>query len=180
MLTVLILLLFGGAPAPLPASHVPGVDFIDRPISLQQALRDDWPETGRETGPERRPRSIYALPRPQSTGWIRWDEVVLAGLDGPLAVRTAGPFSARVYWNGALIGEKGVPGPDAASEIAGPIDAVFALPPDLIRERGNRLVMEYSSHHAGYEPMTVIHALRVMPYRADDRRPLRNYLPLSR
>lgn len=170
MFAVLALLLFAGAPAPPPASHVPGVEFADAPLDPETALGQAWPQTSEH--------SIYALPRPQSTGWIRWNDVDLTGLEGPLAVRTAGPFSARLYWNGTLIGMKGVPGENAGAEQAGTIDAVIAIPPELIRAGNNRLEMEYSSHKAGYEPMTIIHALLVMPYRADARRPLRNYVPL--
>ncbi|MBO6728601.1 MAG: LytTR family DNA-binding domain-containing protein [Maricaulis sp.] len=169
LLGVLVVLLGVTPTAPPPASYVPGVNLIDRPLSLAEAETIDWPD-------ER--QSVYTVPAPATIGWLRWSDVALAELDGPLAVRTAGPFSARIYWNGTLIGEKGQPAETADAEIPGQIDAVFSIPPDLIRSSGNTLLMQFSSHRAGYEPMTLVHSLSIIPYRADDRRPLRAYFPL--
>lgn len=169
LLGVLVVLLGVTPTAPPPASYVPGVNLIDRPLSLAEAETINWPD-------ER--QSVYTVPAPATIGWLRWSDVALAELDGPLAVRTAGPFSARIYWNGELIGEKGQPAETADAEIPGQIDAVFSIPPDLIRSSGNTLLMQFSSHRAGYEPMTLVHSLSIIPYRADDRRPLRAYFPL--
>ncbi|WP_412545628.1 LytTR family DNA-binding domain-containing protein [Maricaulis sp. MIT060901] len=169
MLAVLALLVLGTPTAPPPANHATAVHFIDEALDLDQMESASWPE---ET------TSIYRLPAPETLGWVLWRDVELEGLNGPLAVRSAGPFSGRIYWNGVLIGEKGSPAATSRAESPGRIDAVFSIPPDLIRESGNQLLVEFSSHRAGYEPMVILQALAITPYRADDRRPLRAYFPL--
>lgn len=169
MLVVLALLVLVTPTAPPPASHAPAVHFIDEALDLEQVETASWPEEA---------TSIYRLPAPETSGWALWRDVDLAGLNGPLAVRSAGPFSGRIYWNGVLIGEKGTPATTPYAERPGRIDAVYSIPTELIRESGNRLLVEFSSHRAGYEPMVIMQALAVTPYRADDRRPLRAYFPL--
>lgn len=122
--------------------------------------------------------SIYEAPVPDRTAWLDWeipDEAL--NRPAPLAISMHGPFSAEVYFNGAEIGKKGVPGVNARSETAGPIDAVFAIPEHLILPAGNRLAIRYSANRAGYQPATVVQSLYVAPYRADARRDLRYYAP---
>ncbi len=169
ILAVLALLVLAPPTTPQPANHAPGVGFLNQRLDLESAQVADWQNST---------VSIYDLPTPQQSGWLKWDNVDLDGLSGPLAVRTAGPFSAHLYWNGRLVGQKGHPADSATEESPGRIDAVFSIPPELIHASNNELLMHFSSHRAGYEPMTVIQALAIIPYRADDRRPLRSYFPL--
>ena len=111
------------------------------------------------------------------TGWLRWENAPAPDFDGPLALWLAGPFSAEVWWNGERIGAKGEAGSDRASERAGPIDALIALPQGAVRER-NQLLIRYSSHRAYYRPAAVLQGVYLTPYRPDARRSMRYYAPL--
>ena len=149
--------------APPPLRHVDGSDGLAR-----------WqadPETG-----ERLP--FYALDRPDGEAWLIWEDVPLERDGAPPALLLSGPFSAEIVFNGEIIGTKGEPGPDAARERAGPIEHVTALPARLIRDEGNWIALRLSSHHAGYQPHTLVQAVFVVPYMDDARRPVRYYLPL--
>lgn len=92
-----------------------------------------------------------------------------------LAFRMSGLFSAELYWNGRLIGRKGVPAAQAADEVVGPIDAAIVLPASVLRP-DNHWSIRLSSHHAGYAPATRIHGLGIGPYRSAGR-DLAHYLP---
>ncbi|QNL19941.1 LytTR family transcriptional regulator [Hyphobacterium sp. CCMP332] len=118
------------------------------------------------------------LPRPRTDAWLRWSPTLELPTDRPLAIQMAGPFSADVYFNGELIGSKGVPAPSPQDEQAGEIDSLFAIPAGLIRDERNWVMLHYSSHHAGYQPAIVVHSLVILPYRDDARRPLRYYAPI--
>ncbi|WP_421923405.1 LytTR family DNA-binding domain-containing protein [Maricaulis maris] len=120
-----------------------------------------------------------SIERPGTAGWLVWDDVPISQDGPPPAISTSGPFSATLWFNGELIGEKGQPGVDAAGETAGPIDSLFAVPARLIQPDGNQLVMRLSSHRAGYTPYSLVQSLFVMPYSAETRRPVRYYLPLA-
>jgi hypothetical protein len=118
----------------------------------------------------------YQIADLDGAAWLRWRvpaEQISPGL--PMAVQTIGPFSAEIYFNGELIGQKGQVVEDDRAEQAGPIDSLTAIPPRLIRPEGNMLAMRLSSTRAGYVPATIVQDLRVAPYRADARRSLRYY-----
>ncbi|SDM33290.1 LytTR family DNA-binding domain-containing protein [Maricaulis salignorans] len=118
------------------------------------------------------------LPDPQTDAWLRWSPARELPRDRPLAIQMGGPFSADVYFNGVLIGSKGVPGYAPHDEQAGQIDGLFAIPSGLIGDEGNRVMLHYSSHHAGYQPAILFQTLSILPYRDDARRPLRYYGPI--
>lgn len=125
-----------------------------------------------------REMNIYQIPVPDGVAWLDWEiPADKFQRDAPLAISMAGPFSAEIFLNGEKIGQKGVPGRDPRSESAGSIDAVIAIPTDLVRPNGNRLVMRISAMRVGYKPATVVQSLYVTAYRADARRDLRYYAP---
>lgn len=129
-------------------------------------------------GPSEETIYHWFAPRPEGVGMLEWrlpDERIKALSSAPLAIELSGPFSAQVAVNGETIGMKGRPGDDKSSEIAGPIDAVFAIPERALRETGNVAMIEYSAHHLNYRPAFLIHGLRLAPYESDARRPLRFY-----
>lgn len=67
----------------------------------------------------------------------------------PLALYISGKMSSTAYLNGAKVGSNGNPGTDAASEIAGQMDAVLYPSQDLFRLGDNEVVLLASSHQ-GY------------------------------
>ncbi|WP_323762304.1 LytTR family DNA-binding domain-containing protein [Maricaulis sp.] len=169
MLLALVVLLT--APQPWIDARMPQtVRYVDADIGLDATLAD--PAAGARL-------PYRSIKRPATAGWLVWDDVPIARDGPPPAISTSGPFSATLWFNGALIGEKGRPGTNAADEVAGSIDSLFAVPERLIRPDGNRLVMRLSSHRAGYTPYSLVQSLFLMPYSAEPRRPVRYYLPLT-
>ena len=168
-LSILALLLFVGLPQ--SDNFVPPRVFLneldDPSFAGQSVDRAGWEEL-----------SIFEIGQPQGIAWVRLENPALpSDLSRPLAVHSTGPFSAEFYWNGVLLGNKGVPGATAEAEQAGPIDTAISIPPDLINPLHNVLAVRYSSNKAGYEPSVVLHNLYVGPYISDARRSLRYYAP---
>ncbi len=149
--------------APGQVLHVEGADGLSR-----------W-SAGDVAGRQIRPQD---LERPEATSWLIWEDVDLVLADAPPAIFLSGPFAANAYVNGSLIGSKGIPAATRADEVAGPIESVMAIPPRLIRDEGNWIALEVSSHRAGYRPHAVVQGFFVIPFSADARRPIRYYLPL--
>jgi hypothetical protein len=65
----------------------------------------------------------------------------------PLSVYVSGKTSSRVYFNGAYLGHNGTPSHNASDEFPGKIDAMFYVPPSLIKPNDNHIVIQFSSHH---------------------------------
>jgi hypothetical protein len=168
MLLVLAALLLPPAPGGEPAWRISPEVFLLESDAAEPPAADDPGWTSLES---------YAQAPPDTQGWVRWENAPAPVFDGPLALALSGPFSAEIWWNGERIGAKGAPGPDAASERAGPIDAVLALPAGLMREE-NTLLVRYSSHRAFYTPSAVLQGVYLIPYSADARRPVRYYAPV--
>jgi len=109
-------------------------------------------------------------------GWVRWQVPdALMSDTQPLAVELSGPFSAEIYFNGVIVGQKGVLPTSEMAEQAGPIDSVTALPSASVRSTGNLIAVRFASTRAGYSPTAVLQSLAITPYRPDARRSLRLY-----
>ncbi len=67
--------------------------------------------------------------------------------DPPNALHVSGKFAGTYFLNGTLVGSNGQPGPDATSETPGAIDAIFHLPPAVVRPGRNELTFLASAHH---------------------------------
>lgn len=133
---------------------------------------------GRTTEGQWREMPLADVPAPASVAWLDWTPSLRAPDSGqPMAVALSGPFSAQVFLNGTKIGEKGVPGPDASTERAGPIDAVFPLPAAYLRAGENRIAVRFSAHRVGYRPFAIVQSLRLTPVTTDARRDIRYYAP---
>lgn len=65
----------------------------------------------------------------------------------PVSVYVSGKTSSRVYFNGAYLGQNGTPSLRASDEFPGKIDAMFYVPPSLIKPNNNQIVIQFSSHH---------------------------------
>ena len=65
----------------------------------------------------------------------------------PVSVYVSGKTSSRVYFNGAYLGQNGTPSLRASEEFPGKIDAMFYVPPSLIKANDNHIVIQFSSHH---------------------------------
>lgn len=168
ILTFAVLLISG--PQSFDWAIPPTVGFTqldEERFATSRGQADGWLET-----------NIYEVPVPDGVAWIDWN-VPFEELDrdGPIAISMSGPFSAEVYFNGVVIGQKGTPGPNARVERAGTIDATFAIPAELIDASENRVALRLSSTRAGYRPAAIVQSLHVSAYSADARRNLRYYAP---
>ncbi len=128
--------------------------------------------------PKCRTESIGAL-NPQ--GKLLWVQVGLgtatADQQQPLGLFVSGKAASQVYLNGQVMGANGMPGKDAASEVPGLMDAVFAIPPELVQVDDNQLVLLMSAHHGLFDVAHPIHQIAVGTYQQPVDRILRHYWP---
>ncbi|MDB6093254.1 MAG: Sensor protein lytS [Verrucomicrobia bacterium] len=87
-------------------------------------------------------------------------------------------FSFEFYWDGRLLERGGVVGRDRASEIPGPVDHMFRVPPELMGPGDHAVAIRLSSHHYNF-PWKPVLAFRLDNYDSralsEARRP---FLPL--
>jgi hypothetical protein len=160
------------------SSGVPATEFAVAPhILFTETDRAEFSGTEIDTS-NWRSQSIYEIANLDGVAWLRWSiPADSVSATTPIAIHTSGPFSADIYWNGQLIGQKGRVGATDDLEQAGPIDGSFAIPDIAIAETTNTLAMRISSTRAGYTPAAIVQSLHIAPYQADARRPLRYYAP---
>jgi hypothetical protein len=88
---------------------------------------------------------------PQNTAlWAKFSlDIPQTMLDDkqPLSVYVSGKTSSRVYFNGVYLGQNGTPSLKASDEFPGKIDAMFYVPPSLIKLNNNHIMILFSSHH---------------------------------
>jgi hypothetical protein len=73
-------------------------------------------------------RSLYDLPRPPATFWIRSNVTVDASDElRPLGLYVSVVAATEVYWDGVLVGRGGTIGADGRVIATGPIDQLFAI-----------------------------------------------------
>jgi large-conductance mechanosensitive channel len=84
--------------------------------------------------------------------------------DQPYAIYVYAKTSSRVFFNGHYLGQNGTPSLSANKEFAGLMDTSFYLPPDLIKQNHNELVLQLSSHHGFLQLKTPIHFIGLGSY----------------
>lgn len=95
----------------------------------------------------------------------------------PSGLFLSGAMSTTAYLNGELLGSNGQPGQDRVSEIPGDMDAVLFIPPDLMREGSNELVMLMSSHHGILHLNFPVHIVAIGEFASPTERIIREYWP---
>jgi len=154
----------------------PGTSDISGPVSVSSPA---LARSGQDPALLEGSRPDWRRVRPgNGIVWLfgTWRGNLRSGNGEPIALRMSGPFSGELYWNGRLIGRKGRSSADPAGEIPGPIDSSILIPDRLIQDGKNRWALRISSHHAGYETASAIHALDIGIYRGSGRG-LSYYLP---
>lgn len=113
--------------------------------------------------------------------WVRayadGNKLTAAAAEQPLGFFLSALASREVFLNGVLIGKSGIPGATPAEETPGALDAVFYVPPDLIRQKENVFAIRISSHHLSAQLRWPIHSFHVAPYESPTRRRLQAYIP---
>ncbi len=94
----------------------------------------------------------------------------------PLAVYVRAKAASRVFLNGVLIGENGVPGPDALSETPGLMDTSFFFERSLLKDQGNVLMLELSGHHSILDLAYPFHVLGIGYYADPNAYIMRGYI----
>ena len=95
----------------------------------------------------------------------------------PLGFFLSALASREVYFNGVLIGASGKPGATAEDETPGALDAVYYIPPDLIRDQNNVFAIRMSSHHLGARLGWPIHNFHITEYEPATERRLEYAIP---
>jgi hypothetical protein len=102
-------------------------------------------------------------------------QTVLA--QGPLGLFISAKASSEAYVNGAQVGRNGVPGATRIAETPGQMDVSFYLPPGLVREGANDVVLRLSSFHGVLHLRQPVHWIVVAPYDDPLNLILRAYWP---
>ena len=92
----------------------------------------------------------------------------------PVSFVLGGPFSAQVFWDGEMIGSKGVIENDNEI-VAGPIDSSMLAPEKLIVPGDHELTLLVSSQSLIFQDNSILHYVSLGPYRQDGTREIRYY-----
>lgn len=84
--------------------------------------------------------------------------------DQPYAIYVYAKTSSRVFFNGHYLGQNGTPSLAANKEFAGLMDTSFYLPPALLTQKHNELVLQLSSHHGFLQLKAPIHFIGLGSY----------------
>lgn len=95
----------------------------------------------------------------------------------PAGVYVSAKASSRVYFNGRLLGENGVPALNKADEQPGAMDAILFVPHDIIADHDNEIVLFMSSHHGFLHFGYPMHWIGLGEHNDPTRMILRGYWP---
>ncbi|TNE60921.1 MAG: LytTR family transcriptional regulator [Alphaproteobacteria bacterium] len=95
----------------------------------------------------------------------------------PLALYVSGKAAGRFYIGGNLVGENGVPGPDATHETPGRMDVAFPLEKAALKPGLNDFVLLLSGQHSHLDLVAPLHFIGIAPYTDPTARILKAYLP---
>lgn len=82
----------------------------------------------------------------------------------PYAIYIFAKTSSRVFFNGTYLGQNGTPSASANNEFSGRMDATFYVPPALLHQKSNELVLHLSSHHGFLKLQGPIHFIGLGSY----------------
>lgn len=82
----------------------------------------------------------------------------------PLALFVFGKMSSEVYFNNQLLGNNGTPSHIEENEFPGNMDTRFYVPPQLIKEGNNEVVIYASSHHGLLTLYSPLHFIGLAEY----------------
>jgi len=132
------------------------------------------------TGPDCRQLSGSELDPQGRLLWVRGHVTVPSGMDverTAVGLLVSGKMSSRAYLNGVFIGRNGVPGASRSDEQPGRIDTVLFVPPGILREPSNELVLQLSAQHSRLHLESPVHQLQLGRFALPEDRRLRSYWP---
>ncbi|MEO0557295.1 MAG: histidine kinase [Bacteroidota bacterium] len=89
-------------------------------------------------------RGLLDTPDTTAVLWGRFRLQLDGSTEAP-GLLVAGAAAREVYWDGVLLGRTGQVGTDRESEVAGPLDAVFALPDSLATPGDHVIAIRFST-----------------------------------
>src|SRR5262245_6289724 len=113
--------------------------FGDHPRGAEPALDDAaW-----------RGLDLARLPQQQGVYWIRGRIDISRRSEQfrPLGIRISVLGSRELYWDGRLLGRSGLVGDSRQTEVPGPLDEPFLIPPDLGQPGSHLLAIRISNFH---------------------------------
>ena len=147
MRTLLVAFLFGFASASLSGPLLPF--SADHPVTICP-FNSSQPSPPSFTERGCNPRKLGNLDPQNTAFWVLlefdWDTQP-ADIKTPYGLYLFAKASSEVHLNGQLIGQNGKPAADA-TEVAGKMDVVFAIPQALLQRSNNRLVVLLSAQHS--------------------------------
>ncbi|MEA1942081.1 MAG: LytTR family DNA-binding domain-containing protein [Pseudomonadota bacterium] len=132
------------------------------------------------SGPDCRTTGLWSVDPQGQHLWMQARLVLdAADLDGPgpFGLQVVAKASSAAWINGTYIGANGEPGPSAAEERPGRMDAVIYVPRPLVHEGGNTVTLRLSSMHGPIRLAAPMHYVAFGPYRDPTRRMVTAYWP---
>lgn len=174
---MLRLLLVAGACCLATNTHADSHSLLLGEVTVCPATAgDDSPPTFTEAGCRRLPGSEVD---PQGRQlWVRGNVATPRGAKHTaVGLFISGKMSSRAYLNGVLLGENGKPGASRVDEQPGRIDAVLFVPPDVLREGANELVLKLSAQRSRLTLEKPVHQLQLGAYASPRDLRLQSYWP---
>lgn len=109
--------------------------------------------------------------------WLRAELEVGGTPDYPVGLFLSGMYSAEVYWDGQLLGRKGHPALRRDNEVAGRMDHMLWVTPDLLTPGPHKLAIRLSNHYLQLPVHRPLHNIALGHYGDSDAMRLRYYLP---
>ncbi len=119
------------------------------------------------TEPECQQSSVYKVDPQNREIWLKANlKVSQAYLkrQQPSALYVFGKMSSEVFLNGVKLGNNGTPSFFNEDEFSGDMDARFYIPPNLIKEGDNEVIVHASSHHGFLSLANPIHFIGISEY----------------
>ena len=113
--------------------------------------------------------SIYTVDPQNNEVWIKANLSVSSAYlqrQQPSALFVFAKMSSEVYLNGQRLGNNGTPSFLPEEEFSGDMDARFYIPPSVIKQGKNEVVIHASSHHGFLSLDTPIHFIGISEYTA--------------
>lgn len=149
-------------------------NVITCPAQEGETVPPDFAGDGCRTG------SFLAVDPQHATLWLRATIAVPHSMleqSSPLGLFVSGKAASTAWLNGRRIGSNGQPGISPRSETPGRMDAVIPIPPGLLHDGANDIVLHVSGHSGFLHLDSPMHALMIGTYADPTDQILRFYWP---
>jgi hypothetical protein len=140
---------------------------IDRESIIVCPAKPDQTGSPTFTEPECKQKKLYSIDPQKTEIWMKGTLTITDAYlkrQQPSALFVFAKMSSEVYLNGHRLGNNGTPSFLKEEEFAGNMDTRFYIPPSVIKQGDNDVVIHASSHHGFLTLATPIHFIGISEY----------------